>query len=399
MNFDHVDKAIELARGGGAATSFVHEFLATMMTLRATNVQRARRLRRRSLFRRSFAVLGSIAWGEAFIDKFMNYHVPSLLAEGNLPALARRRKVIHSIVTTETDRKRIVASPAFKRLSRFAEVVFTCFPEKFLEQREREQYPFYHFYGLLDHQSVFLAAALRAELYLLPVDIVLSHDSLTNLGRRLDRGADCCAVAGIECEPAPLRQWLDARPRGAAGELDLPPGELLDAAIAMPDAYARSLVMNAENGSFCRHPRELIWPRPDGLFVHSIFMHPVAVSARIMSRPFSPQYENVDYALLPRLLQGDGTVQVLEDPRDLAAAQFGAPAGREEFLDGGFSLEAFVDAHRYNYAVHRRCFATRQFFPCQDPPYAPSASHDADVALIQAALKRYRFTLSGEAVG
>lgn len=399
MNFDHVDKAIALARGGGAATSFVHEFLGTMMTLRAANVQRARRIRRRSLFRRSFAVLGSIAWGEAFVDKFMNYHVPSLLAEGNLPALARRRKVIHSIVTTETDRKRIVASPAFKRLSQCAEVVFTCFPEKFLEQREREQYPFYHFYGLLDHQSVFLAAALRAELYLLPVDIVLSNRSLANLGRRLDRGAASCAMAGIECEPVPLRKWLDEQPRGSSGEFDLSATDLLDTAIAMPDAYARSLIMNPDNHSFCRHPRELVWPRPDGIAVHSLFMHPVAVSEGLMSRPFSPQYENVDYALLPRLLQGDAVHEVLEDPSEVAVAQFGAPAGREEFLDGGFSLEAFIDAHRYNYAVHRRCFAARQFFPCKDPPYAPSASHDADVALIQAALKRYRFTLSGEAGG
>jgi len=392
MNFDHVDKAIVLAKEGGGGTSFIHEFLSKMMELRAANVHRARQIRGGSLFRRSFAVVGSIAWGESFVDKFMNYHVPSLLAEGNLPALARRRKIIHSIVTTETDRKRIVASPAFRHLSRHAQIVFTCFPEKFLEERERERYPFYHFYGLLDHQSVFLAAALRAELYLLPIDIVLSRHSLENLGRRLDRGADCCAMAGIECEPVPLRNWLDARTRGAAGELDLPSDELLEAAIAIPDAYARSLVMNAENLSFCRHPRELIWPQADGLSIHSVFMHPLAVSARLMSRPFAPQYENVDYALLPRLLQGDGCMEVLETPIEAVAAQFGAPAGREEFLEGGFSLEAFIDAHRYNYAVQRRCFATRQFFPCRNPPYTPSNRRQAEVALIHAALKRYHFS-------
>jgi len=199
-------------------------------------------------------------------------------------------------------------------------------------------------------------------------------------------------MAGIECEPVPLRNWLDARTRGAAGELDLPSDELLEAAIAIPDAYARSLVMNAENLSFCRHPRELIWPQADGLSIHSVFMHPLAVSARLMSRPFAPQYENVDYALLPRLLQGDGCMEVLETPIEAVAAQFGAPAGREEFLEGGFSLEAFIDAHRYNYAVQRRCFATRQFFPCRNPPYTPSNRRQAEVALIHAALKRYHFS-------
>lgn len=391
MNFDHVDKAIELARLGGEDTSFIHEFLGKMMELRAANVALAKRLRPRFGRRRSFAVLGSIVWGDSFIEKFMNYHVASLLAPGNIPALARRRRVVHSIVTTDADRTKIIAHPVFKRLSQSAEIVFTCFPEKFLEQRERAQYNFYHFYGLLDHQSVFLAAALRAELYLLPVDIVLSQDGLKNFGRHLDHGVDGCAVACMECEPEPLRDWLDGKPRGPAHELVLPAGELLDAAISLPDAYARSLVMNDENRTFCRHARELIWPHSDGLSVHSVFMHPLALSARLMSRPFHPQHENVDYALLPRLLQGDAKLEVLQDAREFAGVQFGAPAGREDFLDGGFSLEVFVEAHHYNYVVQRSFFGTRQFFPCKDSPYAPSTSEDLEVELIKAALKRYRF--------
>lgn len=390
VNVDHVDKAIALAKEGGEGTAFVHDFLVKMMELKAANVAEAHRLRRKFFLRRSFAVMGSIAWGEAFVDKFMNYHVPSLLAEGNIPALARRKKVIHSIVTTERDRQRIVAHPIFKELSRFAEVVFTCFPEELLERRAGAEFNFYYFYGFLDHQSVLLAQALRAELYLLPIDIVISRDSLANVGRSLDEGADCCSIAGIECEPGDLRSWLDARPRSQAGALDLPAGELLTAAVAMPDAYCRSLVMSPDNQAFCRHARELIWPMRDGLVVHSIFMHPVAISARLMSRPFHPQHENVDYALLPRVLQHDGRVTVLQKA-ELAAAQFGAPAGREEFLDGGFSLEAFIEAHEADYAAQRRCFASRQFFPSGKVPYPPSADCDQEVALVEAALKRYRF--------
>jgi hypothetical protein len=338
--------------------------------------------------------VGSIVWGRDFTDKFTTYHLPSLLAAGNIPGLARRRKVIHSIVTTETDRQRILASPAFKRLEQCAEVAFTCFPESFLGERERQQYPFYQFLGLLDHLNVFLATALGAELYLLPPDIVLSRDSLSNLSRRLARGAAACSVAGVECDPDALRQWLDARPRGPAGELELAANEQFDFAIATPDVYARSLIMNAENGTFCAHPRELVWPHADGVSVQSIFMHPVAISARMMVRSFSPQYENVDYALLPRLLQGDASLEVLADPREMAIAQFGAPAGREEFLEGGFSLEAFINAHRYNYAVHRDSFTKRQFFPCKKPPYVPSDHYDMEVALLQAALTRHRFALN-----
>ncbi len=393
MNFDNVDQAVALARQGGESTSFIHEFLARMMDLKATNEARAQAIRQGYAPGQPVAVIGSIAWGEAFVGKFMDYHVASLLAADNLPALARGKKVIHSIVTTEADRKRMTGHPLFERLSEHAEVVFTCFPEEFLEQRERNHYNFYYFYGLLDHQSVFLASALRAELYLLPVDIVLSRDSLANLSRRLDQGSDACAVAGIECDPVQLKAWLDAHHRGPAGELDLSVDELLTEAIARPDTYFRSLVMTPDNQAFCRYPRELIWPMPDGLAIHSIFMHPLAVSARLMSRPFHPQYENVDFALLPRLLQGDGRLEVLQDAREMVLAQFGAPAAREEFLDGGFSLEAFLEAHRYDYAAQRRWFGTRQFFPCKDPPYTPAATYPADVPQVEAALRRFRFRL------
>ena len=189
-----------------------------------------------------------------------------------------------------------------------------------------------------------MASELRAELYLLPVDIVLSRDSLKNFNRYVERRADCCSVAGIECEPAQLRAWLDARGRGATGDLELPAEELLAVAVARPDAYFRSLIMGRKNQSFCRHPRELIWPMANGLFIHSIFMHPVAVSARLMSRPFHPQHENVDFALLPRLLQGDGRLKIIEDAREVAVAQFGPPLTRDEYLDEGFSLKSFMEA-------------------------------------------------------
>jgi hypothetical protein len=90
-------------------------------------------------------VIGSIVWGEAYVEKFMNYNVPSLLAKGNIPSLGRRRRIVHSIVTTDADRERIVAHPAFKQLRRYAHVVFTCFPESFIAKRKLDQYPFYQF--------------------------------------------------------------------------------------------------------------------------------------------------------------------------------------------------------------------------------------------------------------
>jgi hypothetical protein len=390
MNFDYVDKAIALAKKGAAGTAFIHDFLVEMMKLRAANDAQARRLRAVSR-RRRFAVIGSVVWGQRFVDKFMDYCLPSLLAPGNIPALARKRKVVHSIVTTEADRDRIVAHPAFARLRELAEVVFTCFPQEFLERREQSGYNFYHFYGLLDHQSVFMASALQADLYLLPIDCVYSRDCLRNFSSYLERDADCCSVGSIEAIESELRAWLDVDTRRRANVLDLPSRELVQAASEHPDRYFRSLTMRPDNTEFCAHPRELVWPLADGLAIHSIFMHPLAVSARLLSRPFHAQHENVDFALLPRLLQGDGRLKVIEDASEAMLGHFGAPVTRDEYLAGGFSIKNFIEAHRYDYAVHRRFFASRQFFPCRDLPYNPSDDYAAELALIQSALVRHRF--------
>ena len=391
MNFDHIDNAIALAKNGKTGTAFIHEFLVEMMKLRATNEARARQLRA-TFSNRSFAVIGSIVWGERFVDKFLNYCLPSLLAVGNIPALAQEKMVVHSIVTTEADRDRMLAHPALARLREYAEVVFTCFPVEWLKAREQSGYNFYHFYGLLDHQSVFLAMALEADLYLLPIDCVYSGESLKHFSRYLEKEADCCSIGAIESDELQLCAWLDDGARGRTAEvLDLPSVELLQAACARPDTYFRSLTMSADNVAFCRHPRELVWPLADGLAMHSIFMHPLAVSARLVSRPFHPAHENVDFALLPRLLQGDGRLKVIEDAREAVIGHFGAPATRGEYLDRGFSVRNFLEVHRYDYAAHRRFFATRQFFPCRDLPYVPSGDYEADLALIQSALGRYRF--------
>ena len=392
MNFDYVDKAMALAEGGGESTVFTRDFLVETARLKAVNKAHAQRLR--SAFgRRRVAVVGAIAWGERFVDKFMNYCLASLLAEGNIPALARKGGVVLSIVTTEADRQSMTVHPLFARLQQSAEVVFTCFSPEFLERREKDGLNFYHFYGLLDHQSVFLAVALLADLYLLPIDCVYSSDCLKNFSAYLDKEADCCSVGAIEAEEPVLIAWLDADGRRrSGGVLDLAAKELIEAASRHPDRYFRSMIMNPDNAEFCAHPRELVWPFADGLGIHSVFMHPLAVSARLLTRPFHPHHENVDYALLPRLLQGDGRMKVIEDASEAVLAHFGAPVTRNEFLPGAFSIKSFIEAHRYDYAVHRRFFDTRQFFPCRDVPYAPSTDYAAELALIQSALERNRFS-------
>lgn len=390
MNFDHFAHALRLAEEGGDATAFIRDFLIEMARLRKENEAEAKRLRP-TFGNKRVSVVGAIAWGERFVDKFMNYCLASLLSEGNILALSRDGGVVLSIVTTAADRERMMAHPHYERLRKSAEVVFTCFPAEFLKRREADGLNFYHFYGLLDHQSVFLAQAMRADLYLLPIDSVYSNDCLKTFSSHLRNGADCCSIGALEVDEEALRAWLDAEGRRKSGVLDLPGAELVQVAAANPDRYFRAMVVSGDGPEFCAHPRELVWALPDGLAMHSVFMHPLAVSSRLLIRPFHPHHENVDYALLPRLMQDDGRMKVIGEGSEATLAHFGAPDTRAAFEVGPFSVKNFMAAHRYDYAVHRQFFDHRQFFRCRETGYRPSVSYESDVATIQSGLHRARY--------
>lgn len=390
IHFDNLDKARALAASGGVETAFEAQLLdeqarlAHLVGLTAAAVENRRPDPVRS-------VIGSVVWGSKFVEKFMNYHVASLLAQGNIPALASRGRVIHLIVTTEAGRTQIVEHAAFGKLAEHAEVHFICFQERFAAERVQAGWSTYRFYGMLDHLNVKLARELRANLHLLPIDTIFSERALESLDETVSGGADCCCVGYIEVEEEAFFAQLPA-----TGRIEVAGGELLDLASRYPSPGFRSIIMTPENASFSLHPRELAWPVDGGLAIHSIFMHPVTLSARVLARPFHPNHENVDYALIPRVLQADGVLRVMTDTSKIAAVHFRPDEHEGEYLDTGFSLRRFIDVHRYDYAINRECFGVPIFLPCTGLPYRPSSTYAAELKIISAALERPRFDQRAE---
>ena len=115
----------------------------------------------------------------------MNYCLPSLLAPGNIPALARKRKVVHSIVTTEADRDRIVAHPAFARLQRTRRSGLHVLPAGVLGEARAEWIQFLSLLRPARPSKCLHGSALKADLYLLPIDCVYLRDCLKHFSAYL----------------------------------------------------------------------------------------------------------------------------------------------------------------------------------------------------------------------
>jgi hypothetical protein len=72
-----------------------------------------------------------VLWGESYVEKFMRFSLPSLLAPGNIPALAASGRVVLDIYTTEADRAHLSAAPRMRALSEIARIDYTIIPPEF----------------------------------------------------------------------------------------------------------------------------------------------------------------------------------------------------------------------------------------------------------------------------
>lgn len=59
----------------------------------------------------------TVLWGQWHVDAFLNVNIPTLLAEGNMPAMAAKLTIRYRLYTTRTDAVRIQRSSAFQRLA------------------------------------------------------------------------------------------------------------------------------------------------------------------------------------------------------------------------------------------------------------------------------------------
>ena len=68
--------------------------------------------------------VSTIIWGEEYVRRFARNNLPSLLAGGNLPALARDGSVEFVLYTTREDMARIRALPGYGQVRRYAAIRF-----------------------------------------------------------------------------------------------------------------------------------------------------------------------------------------------------------------------------------------------------------------------------------
>lgn len=312
-------------------------------------------------------VFSAVVWGDDYIDNFMQYTVRTLLAPGNLPSLADARTYF-SIVTTSAGAERIRRSAVYELLEKHTTVVFFLFPESLTQpfHSNRPNSDFYRLYGALDHTSIHFARALKAHIFFIVVDGLLSNNSISSLRKFLDEGYDICANASIVSDRETLLPEISKR-YGNEGAIDISARDLANIGFTYRHHYISQRLVVPENKSFDKFPRELYFPTQDGLLVHALYQHPLVISANTICEDIEFDYNIVDASLMGRILDKPEKftrLKVVIDSDDVYVANY-APAGRKyESTGRKLNVRDFVAVHHYSLPIHHYIWEHRQLIRC-----------------------------------
>jgi glycosyltransferase domain-containing protein len=324
--------------------------------------------------------LGSIVWGQEYVDNFLRYGVRSMMSEGNLPMLRHQGEIVFSIVTDVAGETQIRQHPVFVQMCALGDVVFITMPESItgILRSGHLVHNFYVLYGMLDHCSIYFAQGARSHLFMIPVDAIVADGSLPNMANYRHEGFECCGGGNIVANTETFLPALDGL-FGSDGPISISTEELASLAVKHAHHYFTSQIVAKENQDFGKHPRELFWPVSGGVEIHSVFIHPLFTSAAGLAKYQRRHFANIDYGMIPRMFAVSGSIKIIDDPRKAYVNNYTASNRLYETNGMPFAPEDFIRSHHWSYPVQKGLFTHAQTLPCRLEGWAPYRDVARDV--------------------
>jgi hypothetical protein len=301
-------------------------------------------------------------WGSSYVDRFLDYCLPTLLAPGNVPALAQALPTRFVLLTRSSDRCAIIMHPAWQRIGQLCDAAIL---------------PIDDLVGDGNHHACITLAYARAlreagaaitdtVFFFLVADYLVADGSLAAVLRRIRSGLSGVMAGSLQMISEAAVPLLHEKLHASAGELALPPRLLAGWALAhLHPSNAASLV----NVSLL-HDREasrLFWSVDERTLIarfyllHMIAIHP-EVTDFVVGAP-------CDYAFIPELCPS-GRVGVISDSDDYLAVEMQTRERAVGQLRWGPLRASMLgrSLSRWTTALHRRNAGTTLVFHSGDTP-------------------------------
>jgi hypothetical protein len=313
-------------------------------------------------------------WGHRYVRQFLEVGLPTLLAPGNVPALAASLPSEFEILTSAADESYIRQHPVFLRLAEVCRASIR---------------PIDHLITAGNNSTTLTLAyaeAIRAAgpamldtcFMFLVSDYIVADGSLASVLARVRAGVNAVLVGNFQVTAEEATPWLRERigPNAAAGAA-FPARELMRFALAHLHPATLANTVNVSS-SHNEHTNRLFWRVDDetllGRFylMHMIAVRPEAIDFRVGA--------SWDYSFVPEMCPS-GNVSVITDSDEYLVVEMQPRAHEAGFLRQGplrpevlaRSLEEWATArHRENVAY------TLVYHAGELPPTLPAAVATAD---------------------
>ncbi len=244
-------------------------------------------------------------WGARFVDIFLNYTVPMLLAKGNIPDTAENYEIHYLIATTQADFENMQSREMFSNLQKYVQVHFVCLPQHLLDysgeyakkNKSAKMIPISILTNSMHYAAIECARLSGLDLIMIYPDHILAESFLTDL---ISEKSGYGALSGVGFRLYYDQQILDEinRYRAVDGVLGIDYRVLYDLLVKyLPDVnYVDSKIC------FTSFPVNVCWRVADqGIIAHVNHYCVWVIRGSAFKEPVHPSLDPIDGFFLDRI--------------------------------------------------------------------------------------------------
>jgi len=311
-------------------------------------------------------------WGDEFVGQFLDHSLPTLLAPGNIPALAEKLPTRFVFLTRARHEAAIRAHPAFRHLAQVSEVAFSPIDDLIAPGNHSTTITLAFARGVRETGPAMLDTCF----FFLVADYIMADGSLAAVLARMQKGASAVQVGNFQLDEATAEGWLQERLAGAGTSLALTPREVMRWALGCMHPLTAA---NIVNFPLCHNvaANRLLWRvDADTLIGRFYLLHMICIRPEITDFVIGA---SCDYSFVPEMCPS-GNVATIADSDDYLVVEV-QPTGHEaQFLRlGPDSVEGLARSlSEWTTAGHRANARQTIVFHASDLPAAlPAALAEA----------------------
>jgi len=274
-------------------------------------------------------------WGADFISKFLEQSLPTLLAPGNIPGLAKALPTRFMFLTRARDEEVFRAHPTCQRLQNICAVEFLPIDDLITRS---------------NHSTTITLAYARAVrqagesmhdtcFFFLVSDYIMADGSLVAVLARMQQGASAVQAGNFQLDEEAAEDWLLDRLAGSETSLALKPREVMGWALGCLHPLTAA---NIVNYPLCHntHTNRVLWHVNSRTLIGRFYLlHMICIRPEIVDFVIGA---SCDYSFVPEMCPS-GNVETMADSDEYLVVEVQPTSHEANFLRlGPMPLDALA---------------------------------------------------------